>query len=42
VRPYFADRPAEEHAMRLFGEWPGETPAGVFPAQWLAAAPARG
>jgi glutathione S-transferase len=42
VRPYFAGRPAEEHAMRLFGEWPGETPAGVFPAEWLAAAPARG
>jgi hypothetical protein len=38
VRPYFAGRPAEAHAMGLFGEWPGETPAGVFPAQWLAAA----
>jgi glutathione S-transferase len=37
VRPYFAGRPAEEHAMRLFAEWPGETPAGVFPAAWLSA-----
>jgi glutathione S-transferase len=39
VRPYFAGRPAEAHAMRLFGEWAGEAPAGVFPAQWLSAAP---
>jgi glutathione S-transferase len=37
VRPYFAGRPAESHAMRLFGEWAGSTPAGVFPAEWLAA-----
>ncbi|MGZ6674181.1 MAG: glutathione S-transferase family protein [Solirubrobacteraceae bacterium] len=37
VRPYFAGRPAEAHAMALFGEWAGETPAGVFPAQWLSA-----
>ena len=39
VRPYFAGRPAEAHAMGLFEEWAGETPAGVFPAQWLSAAP---
>jgi glutathione S-transferase len=38
VRPYFAGRPAEAHAMGLFGEWVGSTPAGVFPAEWLAAA----
>ena len=38
VRPYFAGRPAEEHAMRLFPQWPGETPPGVFPAGWLSAA----
>jgi glutathione S-transferase len=38
VRPYFAGRPAEAHAMGLFGEWAGSTPAGVFPAEWLAAA----
>jgi hypothetical protein len=24
--------------MGLFGDWRGETPAGVFPAQWLSAA----
>ena len=38
VRPYFAGRPAEAHALRLFAEWAGETPAGVFPAEWLSAA----
>jgi glutathione S-transferase len=37
VRPYFAGRPAEAHAMGLFGEWAGSTPAGVFPAEWLSA-----
>jgi hypothetical protein len=37
VRPYFAGRPAEAHAMGLFGEWPGSTPAGVFPAEWVSA-----
>ncbi len=40
VRPYFAGRPAEAHAMRLFGEWAGSTPPGVFPAEWLSARPA--
>ena len=38
VRPYFAGRPAEAHAMGLFGEWAGSTPRGVFPAEWLSAA----
>ena len=38
VRPYFAGRPAEAHAMGLFGEWAGSTPIGVFPAEWLSAA----
>jgi glutathione S-transferase len=37
VRPYFAGRPAEGHAMGLFGEWAGSTPAGVFPSEWLSA-----
>ena len=37
VRPYFAGRPAEAHAMGLFGEWAGSTPPGVFPAEWLSA-----
>ena len=31
VRPYFAGRPAEAHAMRLFGEWAGSDPAGRVP-----------
>jgi glutathione S-transferase len=37
VRPYFAGRPAEAHAMGLFAEWAGSTPSGVFPAEWLSA-----
>jgi glutathione S-transferase len=35
VRSYFAGRPAEAHAMGLFGNWAGSTPPGVFPAEWL-------
>ena len=38
VRPFFAGRPAEAHAMGLFAQWAGSTPSGVFPAQWLSAA----
>jgi glutathione S-transferase len=38
VHPFFAGRPAEGHAMELFGEWAGSTPPGVFPAEWLATA----
>jgi glutathione S-transferase len=37
VRPFFAGRPAETHAMGLFGAWAGSTPAGVFPSEWLSA-----
>jgi glutathione S-transferase len=37
VRPFFAGRPAETHAMGLFGDWAGSTPAGVFPSEWLSA-----
>jgi glutathione S-transferase len=37
VRPFFAGRPAEDHAMTLFGDWAGSSPAGVFPAEWLSA-----
>jgi glutathione S-transferase len=37
VRPFFAGRPAEAHAMGLFGEWAGSTPSGVFPAEWVSA-----
>ena len=40
VRPFFAGRPAEAHAMGLFAEWAGSTPPGVFPAEWLSARPA--
>jgi glutathione S-transferase len=38
VRPFFAGRPCEEHALALFSQWDGSVPAGVFPAQWLQAA----
>jgi glutathione S-transferase len=36
VRPFFAGRPAEGHAMKLFGQWAGSTPPGVFPAEWVS------
>jgi glutathione S-transferase len=35
VRPFFAGRPAGEHALALFGDWAGTTPQGAFPAEWL-------
>jgi glutathione S-transferase len=38
MRAVFAGRPVEQHAMRLFPQWPGTAPAGVFPADWLSAA----
>jgi glutathione S-transferase len=37
VRPFFAGRPAEAHAMGLFPEWAGSTPPGTLPARWLSA-----
>ena len=37
VRPFFAGRPTEAHAMALFGAWAGSTPSGVFPAEWVSA-----
>ncbi|MBI5106613.1 MAG: glutathione S-transferase [Solirubrobacterales bacterium] len=40
VRPLIAGRPAEELAFRYFDRLPGETPAGLFPAEWLPAQPA--
>jgi glutathione S-transferase len=40
VRPLFAGRPAEQHALELFPEWDGAVPAGTFPVDWLAAAQA--
>ncbi len=33
--PLLAGRPARDLAHRLFGEYPGEIPAGAFPAAWL-------
>jgi glutathione S-transferase len=40
VRPFFAGRPCEQHALGLFPQWDGAVPAGVFPAEWLAQAQA--
>jgi glutathione S-transferase len=40
LRPFFAGRPAEAHAMELFADWAGSTPPGVFPAEWLEGSPA--
>jgi glutathione S-transferase len=34
VRPAFAGRPAEQHALRHFPHWDGSTPAGAFPSEW--------
>jgi glutathione S-transferase len=41
VRPLFDGRPVAELALRLFADFPGELPAGVYPAEWLPA-PAAG
>ena len=38
VRPLVAGRPAEELALRLFPDWPGNAPAGILPLR--APAPA--
>ncbi|HWI06631.1 MAG TPA: glutathione S-transferase family protein [Solirubrobacteraceae bacterium] len=35
VRPLLAGRPADALATALFPEFPGEVPAGAFPADWL-------
>jgi glutathione S-transferase len=43
VRPLIDGRPCGELARRLFPDWDGDLPAGVFPADWVpapAAAPA--
>jgi glutathione S-transferase len=39
VAPFFAGRPAEAHARRLFGEQAGSVPRGVLPADWIAGSP---
>jgi glutathione S-transferase len=41
VAPFFAERPAEEHARALFGPQAGAVPRGVFPPDWLAGSPPR-
>jgi glutathione S-transferase len=38
VRPLIAGRPAEAFARKWFDPFPGEIPAGTFPAAWLPAA----
>jgi glutathione S-transferase len=35
LRPLFDGRPAERLARRCFPEYPGEVPAGAYPAGWL-------
>jgi glutathione S-transferase len=37
VRPLLAGRPAEALALRLFADYPGDVPAGAYPADWLPA-----
>lgn len=36
VRPMLAGRPCEALALALFGDYPGDVPAGAFPDDWLA------
>ena len=40
LRPAIEGRPAGELALRILPDFPGRTPAGAFPADWLA--PLRG
>ncbi len=35
LRPYLDGRPSNDLAGRLFDAWPGDVPAGAFPAAWL-------
>ena len=37
VRPLIEGRPGEEIARRWFPDYPGEIPAGAFPAGWVPA-----
>jgi glutathione S-transferase len=37
VRPLLAGRPAEDLALRLFPDYPGNVPAGAYPSGWLPA-----
>jgi glutathione S-transferase len=36
LRPLIEGRPLEQPALRWFQEYPGQIPAGAFPAGWLA------
>ncbi len=40
LRPLIEARPAGQLALRLFPDFPGDVPAGAFPADFLPAAPA--
>jgi glutathione S-transferase len=40
VRPLLEGRPAVRIVERAFPDYPGNTPAGALPAEWLPAAPA--
>jgi glutathione S-transferase len=35
LRPLLEDRPGEAIARRWFAHYPGEVPAGAFPAGWV-------
>ena len=35
LKPLLSDRPGEEIAMRWFPDYPGDVPAGAFPAGWV-------
>ena len=35
VRPHVEGRPGEQVARRWFADYPGDIPAGAFPASWL-------
>jgi glutathione S-transferase len=37
IRPLIEGRPGEEMARRWFPDYPGEVPAGAFPAGWVPA-----
>jgi glutathione S-transferase len=41
LRPLMEGRASERVARRFFGDYPGDVPAGAFPAGWVPAAAAR-
>lgn len=40
LEPYLAGRPSLDYARRVFPQYPGHTPAGALPREWLSAASA--